>query len=174
MDPEMIEAIGRRIFETFDCETVVRPVIEVPEGSYEKERHQFSSSVVLQHLVGICPGDAYRMLGVTQCDLFIPMLSFVFGQAQLNGRVALLSLSRLHQEFYGLPEDRPVWRERTLKETLHELGHTFGLIHCLEKECPMALSTTIQLLDRKGSEYCRSCLLMLREAMRMGASGVEL
>ena len=74
------------------------------------------------------------ILGVTDVDLAIPMLSFLFGQAQLDGRVAVVSLCRLHQEFYGLPADRGLLRERTVKEVLHELGHTFGLAHCSDSE----------------------------------------
>jgi archaemetzincin len=166
VDEEILDVICRTIDEAFGNSVVVRPRIAVPEGSFDEGRGQFSSSAFLRRLADGCPQDVLRMLGVTQCDLFIPMLSFVFGQAQLNGRVALLSVARLRQEFYGLTADRTVVVERTQKETLHELGHTFGLIHCLEKECPMSLSTTIQHLDQKGAAYCRSCSLLLDEALR--------
>ena len=44
-----------------------------------------------------------RLLGVTERDLFVPVLSFVYGQAQLGGRVAVVSLARLRPEFHGLP-----------------------------------------------------------------------
>ena len=77
----------------------------------------------------------HRVLGVTDVDLAIPMLSFLFGQAQFDGPVAVVSLCRLHQEFYGLPRRRRLLRERTVKEVLHELGHTFGLVHCAEPTC---------------------------------------
>lgn len=174
VDDWITEVVRRQIEEAFDGDVVVRPAIAVPAEAFDEGRRQFSSSVFLQRLVAEFPANALRVLGVTTCDLFIPMLSFVFGQAQLNGRVALLSLARLHQGFYGLPDDRPVFIERTRKETLHELGHTFGLIHCLEKECPMSLSTTIQLLDRKGGRYCPSCSVLLREALRVDGSGVGL
>ena len=90
-------------------------------------------------------------------DLAIPVLTFLFGQAQLDGPVALLSLCRLRQEFYGLPADEALLRERAAKETLHELGHTFGLTHCSDMRCSMSLSTDIALVDAKGGRYCPRC-----------------
>jgi archaemetzincin len=89
--------------------------------------------------------------------LAIPMLSFLFGQAQFDGPIAVVSLCRLHQEFYGLPEREDLLRERTVKEVLHELGHTFGLVHCAETACAMSLSTHIQFVDLKAEKYCARC-----------------
>ncbi len=99
------------------------------------------------------------------------MLSFLFGQAQLDGPVALISLSRLRQEFYGLPPDEPLLRERAVKEMLHELGHTFGLIHCSDAECSMSLSTDVSLVDSKHERYCPRCAAHL--AHRFGALAGE-
>ena len=95
------------------------------------------------------------------------MLTFIFGQAQLGGRLALVSLARLRQEFYGLPSDRELLRERALKESLHELGHTFGLLHCREAACTMSLATGIRQLDAKGGGYCAGCAALLHEKIPM-------
>lgn len=164
----VIAAIGESIMEEYDAGVEALPEMAVPDGAYDAGRSQYSSSVILQRLAANVPMDAFRLFGITKHDLFIPMLSFVFGQAQLNGRVALLSLARLRQEFYGLPGDVAVLTERVTKETLHELGHTFGLLHCLDKECPMSLSTTVQLLDNKRSAYCAGCSALLRDALVPG------
>jgi hypothetical protein len=76
-----------------------------------------------------------KLLAVTERDLFIPVLTFVFGHAQLGGRVAVISLARLRQEFYGLPRIASLFfSSALLKEALHEAGHTFGLVHCPDKE----------------------------------------
>jgi archaemetzincin len=85
------------------------------------------------------------------------MLSFLFGQAQLEGSVAVISLCRLRQEFYGLPADAELLRQRVVKETLHELGHTFGLTHCHEPKCVMSLATHVGLVDQKAERYCTRC-----------------
>ena len=101
------------------------------------------------------------MLGIVDVDLAIPMLSFLFGQAQFDGPIAVVSLCRLHQEFYGLPAQESLLRERTVKEVLHELGHTFGLVHCSEPTCAMSLATHIELVDSKAERYCERCGMQL-------------
>ena len=148
------------------------PPVPIPAGSYDEKRGQYRSVEMMKMLVKSAPQDAERILGVTDVDLAIPMLSFLFGQAQLDGPVALISLFRLHQEFYGLPADEQLLRERTVKETLHELGHTFGLVHCSERECAMSLATHIEFVDAKAEQYCSSCGLFLVERFASGNGGV--
>ena len=133
------------------------PPLPVPEGAYDGGRGQYRSVDMMKALAQAAPPDAARLLGVTEVDLAIPMLSFLFGQAQLDGSVAVISLCRLRQEFYGLPADQELLRERTVKETLHELGHTFGLTHCREGKCAMSLATHIGLVDQKAEGYCAQC-----------------
>ena len=112
---------------------------------------------ILKAVARCRPSDAARVVGVTEVDLAIPMLTFVFGQAQLDGPAAVLSLCRLRQEFYGLRGEESLLRERVVKEVLHELGHTFGLTHCVEPKCAMSLATHIGLVDNKEERYCAHC-----------------
>lgn len=139
------------------------PALSIPEGAYDPKRQQYQSVEIMKTVAQAAPRDAHRVLGVTNVDLAIPMLSFLFGQAQLDGRVAVVSLCRLRQEFYGLPADNRVLRERTVKEVLHELGHTFGLVHCREPRCVMSLATHIGLVDSKEQKYCERCGMQLVE-----------
>jgi archaemetzincin len=133
--------------------------VELPEFdfAYDAARGQYASIAVLESLARACPEDAAKLLAVTSRDLFIPVLTFVFGQAQLNGRVGVVSLARLRQEFYGLPPDSGVFLERARKEALHETGHLFGLVHCNDAACAMSLSTGVRQIDRKDAAFCRSC-----------------
>jgi archaemetzincin len=137
--------------------------LEIPGTAYDEKRKQYQSVEIMKMLAQSAPRDAARVLGVTDVDLAIPMLSFLFGQAQFEGRVAVVSLCRLHQEFYGLPAQENLLRERTVKEVLHELGHTFGLVHCSEPTCAMSLATHIELVDSKAEQYCSRCGLRLVE-----------
>jgi len=139
------------------------PKLSVPEIAYDSKRKQYQSIEIMKMLAQAAPRGAHRVLGVTGVDLAIPMLSFLFGQAQLDGRIALVSLCRLRQEFYGLPTDNRALRERTVKEVLHELGHTFGLVHCNESRCVMSLATHIGLVDSKEEKYCERCGMRLVE-----------
>jgi len=134
--------------------------IELPPVDFalDARRNQYSSAAVLEMLMRVCPPDAVKLIGVTGRDLFIPVLTFVFGHAQLSGRVAVVSLARLRQEFYGLEPNRDVLLRRARKEALHEAGHTFGLVHCTDRSCAMSLSTGVQQIDRKEASYCPACI----------------
>lgn len=157
VDAAVLAAAGQCIQERFGSEAVCRAPIAIPDGAFDARRNQFSSVAFMLALAQIVPGDADRLLGLTECDLFIPMLTFVFGQAQLRGRLALVSLARLRQEFYGVAPDPDLLQGRLEKEIAHELGHSFGLIHCPDRECVMSLATSIQEVDRKQAGFCHSC-----------------
>ncbi|MGD0507087.1 MAG: archaemetzincin [Terriglobales bacterium] len=133
------------------------PPVSLPEAAYDRKRGQYQSVEIMKMLAQSAPPDATRFLGVTDVDLSIPMLTFLFGQANFDGPIAVVSLCRLHQEFYGLPADDNLLRERIVKEVLHELGHTFGLAHCSDPKCPMSLATHIELVDGKEEQYCVRC-----------------
>lgn len=146
--------------------------LSIPKGAYDASRKQFQSVEFMKMLAHSLPPGADRVLGVTEVDLSIPMLSFLFGQAQLNGPIAVVSLCRLRQEFYGLPAEDEVLRKRTVKEVLHELGHTFGLVHCNDPTCVMSLATHIALVDSKEERYCARCGLQLVERFASAEGGV--
>jgi archaemetzincin len=125
--------------------------------AFDPDRRQYGSIPVLDMLVRRCPRDAGKLLAVTERDLFIPVLTFVFGQAQLGGRVGVVSFARLRQEFYGLAANREIFLERACKEALHETGHMFGLVHCAERKCAMSLATTVRQIDLKEDAFCAAC-----------------
>jgi archaemetzincin len=140
------------------------------EAAWDVGRRQYNSFDLLKAVAARRPSDAPRILGLTACDLFVPMLSFVFGQAQLGGEAALVSVARLDQAFHGLPPRRSLLLERTVKTVLHELGHTYGLVHCPDRTCAMALATNVAQLDAKEPRYCESCRV-LRENHRCNTIG---
>ncbi len=102
--------------------------------------------------------NTWRLLGVTEFDLYIPILTFVFGEAQLGGSAAVVSYHRLMQEFYGLPADLDLLANRLLIEAVHELGHTLRLTHCHDYQCAMAPSHAVEWIDIKDSGFCEECL----------------
>jgi archaemetzincin len=130
--------------------------IDLPVA-FDPARKQYSSSLILQQLIASAPGDACKILGITDVDLFIPILTYVFGEAQLDGIGAVVSLHRLKNQFYGMPEDNELMVERLLKEAVHELGHTFGLFHCAWFGCALNASTYVEDIDQKSCELCPDC-----------------
>ncbi len=136
-----------------------------PETAYDTSRGQYNSRLLLAQLFRDHP-DPRKVLGVTDSDLFIPVLTFVFGEAQLNGRIALVSSHRLAPERYGLPPDSALLQARLEKEAIHELGHTFGLVHCSDGSCVMASSPEVTGIDLKNSGFCFSCASCLAVSSR--------
>ena len=157
LDGELLMDLGPALAEAFrlPCE-VLSPALD-PEFAYHGERQQYHSSQLIQRMQGRLRTDSWRVLGVTALDLYIPILTFVFGEAQMGGPCAVVSAHRLRQEFYGLPEDRDILQQRLLKEAVHEIGHTLNLSHCDNYACVMAASHAVEWIDLKESALCTSC-----------------
>jgi archaemetzincin len=159
IDNPLLDALGavqRRIRDEFGVPVgFLRPPVDVA-AAYDKGRGQYNSTTLLAALLRVAPTEA-RIIGVTGVDLFIPVLTFVFGEAQLDGQAAVASSYRLRNSFYGLPADHTLTLNRLEKECVHELGHTFGLKHCADFRCVMRASTSVEEIDIKGDSLCRIC-----------------
>jgi archaemetzincin len=136
-----------------------------PEVAFDSDRGQYDSRVLLSRLREVSPDSATRVLGVAGIDLFIPVLTYVFGEAELDGRSAIVSAFRLDNELYGMPPDPDLLFERLVKEALHELGHTYSLLHCHRADCVMSSSTYVEGIDLKSDRFCNACLRRLRKRL---------
>ena len=152
----MLEHLAANLARTFRTPCRIRPETFDVSFSRDEGRGQYYSTAILQRLERAADIDA-RVLGVTACDLYVPVFTFVFGEAQLDGNCAVVSTARLQEEFYGMPGREELYRERLLKEAAHELGHTFGLRHCADWRCVMSSSHGVERLDVKGADFCASC-----------------
>jgi archaemetzincin len=146
---------------------VLQPPLE-PGFAFNVQRQQYHSTEILRSMTKAVPQGCWRLLAVTGHDLYMPILTFVFGEAQLNGACAVVSSHRLRQEFYGLPEDPELLRERLVKESLHELGHTLGLTHCRDYGCVMAASHAVEWIDLKSSRFCATCRARIQPFLPAG------
>lgn len=128
---------------------------------YNPGRRQYDGNKLLQHLPE-CTGREYaKLVGLFKVDIFIPILTFIFGQAVLGQQTAIASVYRLRNEVYGLKQNNDLLLSRTTKEVIHELGHTFGLIHCHVPTCVMRSSTYVEDIDQKSSSLCGRCRVLL-------------
>lgn len=152
-----METLSRRLSRQSRLPCQIVPGSFSPDFAFHAERQQYHSSDILARMQQLDHSGCWRVLGVTEADLYIPILTFVFGEAQLGGKCALVSAHRLHEEFYGLPPDRDLLMDRLLKESVHELGHTVELTHCDDYRCVMAPSHAVEWIDLKESTFCPDC-----------------
>jgi archaemetzincin len=155
----LLERVAGAITEAFGQPARPWRVDERPREALDQRRGQHSSRAILAWLAARAPANGARLLAVTDVDLFIPVLTFVFGEAQLNGGVAVVSTARLHAPGGRLAE-------RLGKESVHELAHTFGLVHCASHTCVMARSASVAAVDLKSARLCGDCRIRYRELAR--------
>lgn len=139
---------------------------EIPSYAFEPKRQQYYAHKIISELLTTTPDDAVKVLGITDVDLCTPVLEYVFGAAQLNGRVAITSCYRLRQKFYHLPDDDGLFYLRLKKIIIHELGHCFGMVHCDDLNCVMYLSNNIFTLDNKRDNFCLRCSNFIKERLK--------
>ena len=156
-NPEWRDEIISRIRHCLPFDFEHLPVEMDLELFYSPDRGQYHSTLILAQLVKHLPHNDAKIIGITNHDLYIPILTFLFGESQLEGAAAVISTHRLHNEFYGVPHDRELLITRTGKEALHELGHTFGLVHCPDYRCVMHSSTYVEDIDIKEGKFCAEC-----------------
>jgi len=133
----------------FKAECQIKKPADIPMDAYNSRRQQYRSEILLS-LCSRLDGD--KILGITNVDLFAEPLNFVFGQAEIGGRASIISTARLPHP------NQSVFRERIIKEAIHELGHTFGLVHCDNSRCVMYFSNSLADTDYKRKEYCKKCI----------------
>ncbi|MBD3289864.1 archaemetzincin family Zn-dependent metalloprotease [candidate division KSB1 bacterium] len=163
-DQSLIKSLRRYLAQTFEVQVDIRNKKIDTARAYDQYRNQYHSSDLLKQLIDDPPDKgACKILGLCKFDLFIPIFTYVFGEAQLNGLGALVSTHRLESEFYGGHEDHELLKERLIKEANHELGHTFGLVHCKNAGCVMNFSTYVEDIDEKNILFCNECTAIIKQ-----------
>lgn len=160
VDEDILDFLRDKLKIFGNCE-ILEPM-DLPKEAYNSFRGQYNSTKILRKLPDVCD----IVLGVTEVDLYANNLNFVFGEAELFGKRAIVSLKRLRQSFYGLPEDNELLKLRALKEAIHEIGHALGLKHCGGR-CVMRFSNSIIEVDMKDWWFCESCLEKLKKRGRI-------
>jgi archaemetzincin len=155
-DVRLLQIIAPALADVFRVPCHILDTRLNPQFAFHSERQQYHSSEILHAMQPYADG-AWRVLGVAAVDLYIPILTFVFGEAQMGGPCAVVSFHRLMQEFYGLPQDVDLLIDRLIKESVHEVGHTVDLTHCEDYSCAMAPSHAVEWIDLKQATLCANC-----------------
>lgn len=167
VDQDTVTRIQERLSMAFPENTytqIAKPLV-LPKNAYDEDRQQHHSNVILTKIRAYAENAnaTDKVLGIVDADIYLPPLSFVFGEAESPGKATLISLWRLRQEFYKRKPDADLFVERATKEAVHELGHTMGLKHCSNPFCVMYFSNSIFETDRKQSLFCSKCYLKLEK-----------
>jgi archaemetzincin len=167
VDEEILEHICCFLQKAFPktSSLLLRQVMPLPDEAYNASREQYDSSVLLSKIMPFKFG-IDRLLGVTEADLYVPSMNFVFGEAHPLWGVAVISLHRLRPEFYRQTSDNTLFLERCAKEAIHEVGHILGLGHCDDPGCVMFFSNSINETDGKDLSFCRKCYAEVLSALK--------
>jgi len=169
VDTEAVQHVLHGLSQAFpevEC-SLSESVMSIPKETYNQARHQYHSTRILAKMMDfVKKSDSAVVLGVTTLDLYVPGLNFVFGEAHCPGKVAIISLFRLNPEFYGQSADKQLFYERAVKEAVHEVGHTLGLVHCKNSSCVMFFSNSILDTDRKKPSFCEKCSIFVAGLVR--------
>jgi archaemetzincin len=164
VDRTIIEAANTEIGRVYGFRTETAILLDEIEFAFDNERNQYYSTPILEKLADQAPSHVLKVLGITRVDLFIPILTHVYGEAQLGGKTCIVSTHRLNEgspNFLNLTSNH-----RVAKEAIHELGHTFGLRHCREPNCIMHYSRSVEDVDRKSDQLCRYCKVLLDDELK--------
>lgn len=163
---DILEFLRETLKEIFPYSFEIGNEIPIPEKSFNEKRNQYISFSFLEALSKLDLPSSLKILGITEVDLYVPYLNYIFGQAKIKGKEAVISLARLSNTFYGLPENLNLFKERALKEAVHELGHTFGLEHCFNLRCVMHFSNSLKDTDYKDYRFCNICQSKISNILR--------
>ena len=166
-DLELIEIIISRIENIFGISCEILPLLNDLSFALDHKRKQYHSTPILEKLAAKSPSTAIKLLALCHVDLFIPILTHVYGEAQIGGKACIISTHRLNEGQSHMNLREP-YLSRIVKEAIHELGHTFSLRHCKDPGCLMHYCRNESDVDRKTNELCRYCSVLLEDELKKG------
>lgn len=164
-EKELLEQVADAVRKAFPYPVNLRDGHVDISDYFDPARKQYDGNRLLKSVDGLATPDMVKAMGLFSVDLYIPILTFIFGQAFLGGRTGIASIYRLKNERYGITADDKLLAQRFRKEVIHELGHTFGLIHCHVPTCVMRSSTYVEDIDQKEEWLCHQCRGKLADGM---------
>lgn len=150
-----IEVLAEFASAYFDMDAEALSPIDVAMSRFRSrihprsDRRQVLTTDVVDYLRRRLPRDAFCMIGMAESDLYPkPSWNFVFGQAWPKERTGIYSFARYTDD------DRVSTLKRSMKVLIHEIGHLFGVDHCMHFDCAMNGSNNLEEADRRPIHLC--------------------
>lgn len=160
----LVNAVSDTIQACFGMPTQTQALLNDLGFAKDHDRSQYHSTAILKALEAAAPPEAVKVAALCRVDLFIPILTYVYGEAQLDGKACIVSTHRLDEDTDASVKNE-LFIERVTKEIVHELGHTFNLRHCQDHTCLMHYCRNEKDVDRKSNQLCRYCTVLLNDRL---------
>ncbi len=161
-DRTLLKSVAGEVTRTFGYQVEISTLLHDLSFALDPERRQYNSTLILDKLATLAPSHTIKVLAITSRDLFIPILTYVYGEAQLDGKTCIISTHRLLEGISPVHQ-KVLYHQRVAKEAIHELGHTFNLRHCKNGTCIMHYCRSIKDVDYKSDQFCRYCNILTKD-----------
>lgn len=155
VNEETIKYVEQTIRDVFGTEVLCMSAEPLHSDDYALDRNQFKADNFLRFLPRKMPKNASRIIAITESDMYGSGRTFVYGFAHIKNACAVVSTARLKQSWYDSgPENDALMYKRIYACVVHELGHTYGALHCEDAACIMHAVSNIEELDGLSTSYC--------------------
>jgi len=165
VDEMVPKVVAANITSHMGVDAMVIAPMKHPAYALDPRKLQYDAGLIIEALGGCADAGYDKVVGVLSVDLFVPIFSYVYGEAQQGGRCAVVSTYRIGDNQRGRSGDSAVLLERTAKIAMHELGHLFDLTHCRNPRCLMHFSGDLMMLDEIQFSLCHYCRAFWRSAV---------
>lgn len=157
IEVSQFESIKEPLESCFGRTVEVGMRLPVPKYAYNPNRGQYHSAAIMKRIESTRSLDWDAAIGISQEDLFVPEVPFIFGEADRSTRTALLSLARLRPESGSMDGREDLLQRRLVSEAIHQVGLLRGLAHCPNNRCVMFYAASVLEIDKRGAALCANC-----------------
>lgn len=172
-----LESLAAGCSAFFGLETSILPMLTLKQleargrTAIRSRRKQVNAKDINDNLRALLPADGFTLCGVTMHDIYKSSMNYLFGLAFLTSKVGVFSFYRHqpnspdcefhHGQLTRQPGDDDVLLRRALQTLTHEIGHTFGLKHCVFFSCLMQGANSLEEAENRMPDLCPVCLRKL-------------
>ncbi len=157
VDFMLVNRLASNVGPVFNRSVDILKGMKMPTEANNVVRNQYYAQVILSKIERTKANSREKVIAICEEDLYLPDENFVMACVDNLSGTAVVSLYRIRQEFYGLPEDESKVYPRLFKEAVHRLAHLFDLTECRNPKCVNYFSQVMLDIDNKTDKFCDVC-----------------